>query len=100
MNLWTFICIIVIIGIAGDAFKKAAEGSRSRKDNEAGEQKIKELTRRINELENRSDLHEIEKRLQALESIVVDDDYMLDMKFKKAFGKNSRPSGHQAPGFL
>ena len=100
MNLWTFICIIVIIGVAGDAFKKVSKGSRSRKDNEADKQKLKELTLRINKLENRSDIKEIEKRLQALESIVVDDDYMLDMKFKKAFGKNDDTSRHQAAGYL
>ncbi len=86
MNLWTFFCIIIIIGVTGDALKKAFQVPRSRKENEADRQKIKELTRRISELEKRTDIEGIEKRLQALESILVDGEYILDMKFKKAFG--------------
>lgn len=86
MNLWTFFCIIIIIGVTGEALKKAFQGSQSRKESESDRQVIKELTRRISELENREDIKKIEKRLQALESIVVDEDYELDRKFKKAFG--------------
>ena len=92
MNLWTFFCIIVIIGVAGDALKKIFQGGQSGKRNVTDRQKINELTRRVNELENRTDIKEIEKRLQSLESIVVDEDYILDRKFKKAFGKNDEPS--------
>ena len=86
MNLWTFICIIIIIGVAGDALKKIFQGCQSRKDQKTAGQKIEELTRRIDELESRTGLKEIERRLEALESIVVNEDYNLDMKFKKAFG--------------
>ena len=86
MNLLTFICIIIIIGVIGDVLKKVFQGGQSLKDSEIDRQKIKELTQRINELENRADFKEFERRLQALESIVVDSDYVLDMKFKKAFG--------------
>lgn len=86
MNFWTLICIIIIIGVAGDALKKAFRGSEHRKDPGIDMQTINELTRRINELEKKRDLKEIERRLQALESIMVDGDYVLDMKFKKAFG--------------
>jgi len=86
MNLWTFFCIIIIIGVTGEALKKASQGSRSRKDIEADRQVLNELTRRISELENKAEIKEIEKRLQALETIVVDEGYELDRKFKKAFG--------------
>ena len=85
MNLWTFFCIIIIIGVTGDALKKAFQGNQARKDSDADIQKIRELTRRVNELENRTDTIEIERRLQALESIVVDEEYILNKKFKKAF---------------
>ena len=86
MNPWTFICIIILIGVTGDALKKIFHGSQAMKDNAADRQKIKELTQRIIELESRTDMKRIERRLQVLESIVVDKDYELDMKFKKAFG--------------
>ena len=85
MNPWTFLCIIIIIGVTGDALKKAFQGNQARKDSDADIQKIRELTRRVNELENRTDTIEIERRLQALESIVVDEEYILNKKFKKAF---------------
>lgn len=100
MNLWTFIFIIIIIGATGDAFKKAFQGYQSRKGNEVDRQKIKELAQRVNELENSSGIKVIERRLQALESIVVDGDYILDMKFKKAFGKNDELSRHRATDYL
>ena len=100
MNLWTFFCIIIIIGVTGDALKKAFQGCRSRKDNEVERQKIMELTRRVQELEKMTDTKNIEKRLQALESIVVDEDYILDMKFKKAFAENREFSRHQTRGYL
>ena len=100
MNLWTFLCVIIIIGVTGDALKKAFQGSRTRKDGGIESQKIKDLTRRINELENRTDSKEIDKRLQALESIVVDEDYILDRKFKKAFDKNDDLHRQDAAGYL
>ena len=51
MNIWTFICIIIIIGATGDALKKAFHGSSSRKDSRADRLKIEELIQRIEELE-------------------------------------------------
>ena len=86
MSFWTFICVIILIGVAGDALKKAFQGFQSGKKSSSDRQYIAELTRRINELEKRSDLEEFERRLQALEAIVVDSDYILNMKFKRAMG--------------
>ena len=48
--------------------------------------KINDLLRRIDELENQSGIQGIERRLQALEAIVVDDEYILKNKFRKAIG--------------
>lgn len=96
MNIWTFFCIIIIIGVTGDALKKAFQGSQTKKSSDADMQKIRELTRRVNELESRTDTKEIERRLQALESIVVDGDYILDKKFKKAFGEEDKRSREHA----
>lgn len=86
MNFWTFICTIIIIGAAGDALKKAFQVSRSKKNNDLGRQKIDELTRRIDELEKQPDIKNLEQRIQTLETIVVDSDYILDMKFKRSLG--------------
>jgi len=86
MNLWTFFCIIIIIGVAGEALKKVFQGHQSGKCSETDRQVIIELRRRICELEKRENTKEIEKRLQSLEAIVVDGEYILDKKFKKAFG--------------
>lgn len=87
MNFWTFVGIIIIIGVIGDALKKALQGISFKKANESTSQKIEELRRRINDLEGQADIKEIEKRVQALEAIVVDDDYILSRKFKKAMGE-------------
>jgi hypothetical protein len=86
MSFWTFVGIIIIIGAIGDALKKAFQGSQFKKANEDINEKVVELTRRINELESRTDYKEIEKRLQALEAIVVDDEYILNTKFKRVMG--------------
>ena len=86
MNLWTFLCVIIIIGVIGDALKKAFQGVQSKKDKDSETIKINELMQRISELENRSDIKVLEKRIEALETIIVDSDYILDMKFKKAMG--------------
>lgn len=86
MSFWTFVGVIIIIGAIGDAFKKAFQGSQFKKANEDINEKIVELMRRINELESRTDYKEIEKRLQALEAIVVDDEYILNTKFKQVMG--------------
>ena len=87
MSFWTFVGIIIIIGAVGNAFKKANQGISFKKANEATRQDIEDLIWRMNELEGRTDLKKIEKRIQALEAIVVDDDYILNSKFKKAMGE-------------
>lgn len=87
MGFWTFVGVIIIIGAIGDALKKAFQGSHFKKANEDISETIEELTRRINELESRTDYKKIEKRLQALETIVVDDEYILNTKFRKVMGE-------------
>ncbi|MFC1494788.1 hypothetical protein ACFL6W_05875 [Thermodesulfobacteriota bacterium] len=87
MSFWTFVGIIIIISIMGDALKKAFQGTRFKKTNEMTNQRIEALIRRIDELEGLADIRNIEKRVQALEAIVVDDDYILNSKFKKAMGE-------------
>ena len=86
MSIWTLICIIIIISVSGDALRKVFQGLQIKKSNELTAKKINDLLRRIDELENQSGIHGIERRLQALEAIVVDDEYILKNKFKKAFG--------------
>ena len=76
MDFWTFVLIVVIIGATKDILKKVFQGSGADK---AG----KSVAREIDYLKQRLD--DIEKRLQAVETIVVDEDYHLNMKFKKAF---------------
>ena len=46
-------------------------------------QEIDDLKQRLYDLENSLGIKGIEKRLQALETIVVDSDYQLSMKFKR-----------------
>ena len=86
MNFITFIFIIIIIGVTGDAVKKALQGYNSGKTEKEESQQIVELTRRINELEKRTDTKSLEKRLQALEAIVVDEEFTLNRKFRRAMG--------------
>ena len=87
MSFWTFVGIIIIINIIGDVLKKALQGNRFKKANEITNRRIEALLRRIDELESLADIRGIEKRLQALEAIVVDDEYILNRKFKRAMGE-------------
>jgi len=85
MDFWTFVIILVIIGMFKDILKKSIKNSGTNK-------KEKPLVQEIDSLEQH--LHEIEKRLQAIETIVVDEEYYLNMKFKKALGKENRSSSN------
>ena len=87
MSFWTFVGIIIIISVMGDALNKTFQGTRFKKTNEMTNQRIEALIQRIDELEDLADIRGIEKRVQALETIVVDDDYILNSKFKKAMGE-------------
>jgi hypothetical protein len=85
MDFWTFIIILMIIGAFKDVIKKKYQASHSDKTGKAIEQEINDLKQRIYKLENHSSIKRIEKRLKALETIVVDSEYQLNMKFKNAF---------------
>lgn len=87
MSFWTFVGIIIIISVIGDVLKKTLQGTRFKKENEITNQRIEVLIRRIDELESLADMRGIEKRIQALEAIVVDDDYILNRKFNRAMGE-------------
>ena len=82
MDFWTFITIIVIIVISGNVRKKADIALQADKVRETTEKEIDDLKQRVNKLEKFSKKG-VEKRLQAIETIVVDSDYQLNMKFKK-----------------
>ena len=85
MTIWTFVIIIVIITVAGDVIKKALKESQSSNAGKTNDKEIEELKLRIDELDNYMK-HKIEKRLQAIETIVVDREYNLEMKFKRVIG--------------
>lgn len=91
MDLWTFIIILVIIGAFKDVYKRKYQKPQTNKAGKVFNQEIDDLKQRINELEKNSG-KEIDKRLQALETIVVDSDYQLNMKFKKAFKEDGESS--------
>ena len=82
MDFWTFITIIVIIVIFGNARNKAYIELQVNKMRENTRKEIEDLRQRVNELEKLPEKG-IEKRLQAIETIVVDSDYHLTMKFKE-----------------
>ena len=77
MDCWTSITIIAIVVVLGSISYKAATALQAKKSKE-----IDDLKQRLNELEKTSNKR-IEKRVRALESIVVDGDYLLSMKFKE-----------------
>jgi hypothetical protein len=82
MDFWTFITIVVIIVILGNFRNKADIALQANKVREATKKEIDDLKQRVNELE-KLPKKGIEKRLQAIETIVVDSDYYLTMKFKE-----------------
>lgn len=82
MNFFTFVILIVIITVLGDILKKAFKGPQTDNAGKTTDNEIEELKARIDELE--SDMkHQIDKRLQAIETIVVDSEFNLEMKFKR-----------------
>ncbi len=89
MDVWTFVVIIVSIVVAGDVLRKALQGLQFRKANKVLKQEIEDLKRRVDELEHQAGKKEIEKRLQAIEKIVVDGEYDLNMRIKKALEDKS-----------
>ena len=89
MDLWTFIIIIVAINAFRDVIKKKHQTSQTKSTEKYLPQEIDDLKKRIENLENHSNIKRIEKRLQALETIVTDGDYCLERKFKKAFGEDT-----------
>ena len=83
MDIWTFIIILVVIGTFKDVIKIKYQRSNSDKTTKTYEQEIHDLKKHICSIEKRHDIEKIEKRLQALETIVVDSDYQLNLKFKR-----------------
>lgn len=88
MDFWTFITIVVIIVIFGNIRNKADIDLKATKVREATKKEIDDLKQRVNDLEKFSKKG-IEKRLQAIETIVVDNDYQLTMKFKELLDDDS-----------
>ena len=82
MHFLTFVTLIVIIIVAGDVLKKSLKGSQTNNAGKTTDKEIEELKLRIDELDNYTK-HKIERRLQAIETIVVDSEYNLEMKFKE-----------------
>ncbi|MGD9159723.1 MAG: hypothetical protein PVG39_15015 [Desulfobacteraceae bacterium] len=82
MDFWTFITVIVIIIVSGDVVKKVSKSLLVSKFRNIHKKEIDDLKSRVNELEKYPG-QDIEKRLQAIESIVVDPEHELKMKFKK-----------------
>ena len=82
MNFFTFVILIVMIVVAGDLVKKAFKGSQPNNVGKTTDKEIKELKLRLDELDHYMK-HKIEKRLQAIETIVVDREFNLEMKFKR-----------------
>ena len=82
MHFMTFVILIVIIIVAGDIVKRSFKGSQTNNAAKTTDIEIEELKVCIDELDNYTK-HIIEKRLQAIETIVVDSEYNLDMKFKR-----------------
>ncbi len=82
MHVLIFVALIVIIIVAGDVVKKALKGSQTNNAGKTNDRELDELKVRIDELDNHTK-HRIEKRLQAIETIVVDSEYNLEMKFKR-----------------
>lgn len=82
MDFWTFVTTIVIIIVSGDVIKNLFNSLHVYKANKINIKEIDNMKRRVNDVDSYSK-QIIEKRLQAIESIVVDTEYDLKMKFKK-----------------
>ena len=82
MDFRAFVILIIIIIVAGDVLKKAAHAFQVNTSEKKTEKEIEKLKVYMDELDNYTK-HRIEKRLQAIETIVVDSEYNLEMKFKR-----------------
>lgn len=82
MDFWTFITIAMIIYVLDNVRSKADRGFQTNTVREVTKKEIDDLKQRVNELEKFSKIS-IEKRHRAVETIVVDSDYHLTMKFKE-----------------
>ena len=84
MDFRTFITwiLIVIIIVAGDVVKKALYSYQVHASEKSAEKEIEKIKVQMDELDNYTK-DRIEKRLQAIETIVVSSEYNLDMKFKR-----------------
>jgi len=82
MDFWTFIILIVIIIVARDVVKKALYSYQVNASEKSTDKKIEKIKVQMDELDNYTK-YRIEKRLQAIETIVVSNEYNLDMKFKR-----------------
>ena len=82
MDFWTFVILIVIIIVAGDILKKALHSSQVNATEKSAEKEIEKIKVQMDELDNYTK-YRIEKRLQAIETIVVSSEYNLDMEFKR-----------------
>ena len=89
MDFWTFVIILVIICVFKDVLKRKYQTSRPVIAGKGIDREIHDLKQRIEELENLSNIKRIEKRIQALETIITDSDYYLDRKFRKVFREDS-----------
>ncbi|NLD35470.1 MAG: hypothetical protein GX654_01215 [Desulfatiglans sp.] len=82
MDFWTFAILIVIIIVAGDVVKKTLHSSQVNASKKSAEKEIEKIKVQMDELDNYTK-YRIEKRLQAIETIVVSNEYNLEMKFKR-----------------
>ena len=82
MDFWTFAILIVIIIVAGDVVKKTLYSYQVNTSEKSTDKKIEKIKVQMDELDNYTK-YRIEKRLQAIETIVVSSEYNLDMKFKR-----------------
>ena len=82
MDFWTFAILIVIIIVAGDVVKKALHSSQGNASERITDKKIEKIQVQMDELDNYTK-YRIEKRLQTIETIVVSNEYNLEMKFKR-----------------
>ncbi len=89
MDFWTSITVIVVIIVSCDVVKKLSKSLLVSEVSEIYKKEIEALKSRVNELENYTG-QKIEKRLQAIESIVVDPERDLQVKFDKVVDEKKK----------
>ena len=92
MDFWTFLTIVVIVIVLSTIRNNTVIGRKANRESAVMKKEIDDLKQRVNELEIFSKKG-IEKRLQAIESIVVDSDYHLTMKFKELLENDNSEDG-------